>query len=149
MSDLEGKTEFKTYITNETKIYKPKPKKLCNSYNPNIYITKKHIQKNNALTPVLNYNFNFDFNDELIMTQNNKKQNKCLNKFPKLQIEKISLKEIEEDFVKLRQRKEAKKEQKELLYLLQIPKKAHSQNDNFEDKIKVKRPKNPLFEVFE
>ncbi len=149
MLEVESKKEFITYISNNPKIFKPKPKKLCSSYIPNTYMQKKSLHKNKTLTPILNANFYFGFNDENIKSLKSKKEIKHLNNNPKLQIEKISFKEMEEDFLKLNERKEIKKAEKELLYLIRNSTKDDSQDDNSKEKIKVKRPKNPFLQNFE
>ena len=56
---------------------------------------------------------------------------------------------MEEDFLKLNERKEIKKAEKELLYLIRNSTKDDSQDDNSKEKIKVKRPKNPFLQNFE
>ena len=78
-----------------------------------------------------------------------KKEIKHPNKRPKLQIEKISFKEMEDDFLKLKEIKETKKAEKELLYLLRNSTKDDSQEELFKEAIIVKRPKNPLLQNFE
>ena len=143
MLDVKSKKEFITYISVNPKIYKPKAKKLCNSYIPPTYFKKKSFRKNKALTPVLNFNFNFEFDDEYISNIKNK------NEIFKPQIEKISLEEMAEDFSRLKERKEAKKAEKELLNLLRNSTKDNSQDENNEETIKVKRPKNPFLENVE
>ena len=110
---------------------------------------KKSLHKNKTLTPILNANFYFGFNDENIKSLKSKKEIKHLNNNPKLQIEKISFKEMEEDFLKLNERKEIKKAEKELLYLIRNSTKDDSQDDDSKEKIKVKRPKNPFLQNFE
>ena len=146
MLEVESKKEFITHISVNPKIYKPKAKKLCNSYNPSAYFKKKNIHKNKALTPVLNFNFNFEFDDEYISNIKSKNEIKNSNKVKKLQIEKISFEEMEKDFLKLKEKKENKKAEKELIYLLRNSTKDDSQE---EEVLKVKRPKRPLLENFE
>ena len=143
MLEVESKKEFITHISVNPKIYKPKAKKLCNSYNPSAYFKKKNIHKNKALTPVLNFNFNFEFDDEYI--SNIKSKTEIL----KPQIEKISLEEMAEDFSRLKERKEAKKAEKELLNLLRNSTKDNSREENNSEITKVKRPKNPILENIE
>ena len=143
MLEVESKKEFITHISVNPKIYKPKAKKLCNSYNPSAYFKKKNIHKNKALTPVLNFNFNFEFDDEYI--SNIKSKTEIL----KPQIEKISLEEMADDFSKLKERKEIKKEEKELLNLLRNSTKDNSREENNSEITKVKRPKNPILENIE
>ena len=143
MLDVKSKKEFITYISVNPKIYKPKAKKLCNSYNPSAYFKKKNIHKNKALTPVLNFNFNFEFDDEYI--SNIKSKTEIL----KPQIEKISLEEMADDFSKLKERKEIKKAEKELLNLLRNSTKDNSREENNSEITKVKRPKNPILENIE
>ena len=143
MLDVKSKKEFITYISVNPKIYKPKAKKLCNSYIPPTYFKKKSFRKNKALTPVLNFNFNFEFDDEYI--SNIKSKTEIL----KPQIEKISLEEMAEDFSRLKERKEAKKAEKELLNLLRNSTKDNSREENNSEITKVKRPKNPILENIE
>ena len=143
MLEVESKKEFTTHISVNPKIYKPKAKKLCNSYNPSAYFKKKNIHKNKALTPVLNFNFNFEFDDEYISNIKNK------NEIFKPQIEKISLEEMADDFSKLKERKEIKKAEKELLNLLRNSTKDNSREENNSEITKVKRPKNPILENIE
>ena len=143
MIAVESKKEFTTHISVNPKIYKPKAKKLCNSYNPSAYFKKKNIHKNKALTPVLNFNFNFEFDDEYI--SNIKSKTEIL----KPQIEKISLEEMADDFSKLKERKEIKKAEKELLNLLRNSTKDNSREENNSEITKVKRPKNPILENIE
>ena len=132
MLEVESKKEFITHISVNPKIYKPKAKKLCNSYNPSAYFKKKNIHKNKALTPVLNFNFNFEFDDEYI--SNIKSKTEIL----KPQIEKISLEEMADDFSKLKERKEIKKAEKELLNLLRNSTKDNSREENNSEITKVK-----------
>ena len=143
MLEVESKKEFTTHISVNPKIYKPKAKKLCNSYNPSAYFKKKNIHKNKALTPVLNFNFNFEFDDEYI--SNIKSKTEIL----KPQIEKISFEEMADDFSKLKERKEIKKAEKELLNLLRNSTKDNSREENNSEITKVKRPKNPILENIE
>ena len=143
MLEVESKKEFTTHISVNPKIYKPKAKKLCNSYNPSAFFKKKNIHKNKALTPVLNFNFNFEFDDEYI--SNIKSKTEIL----KPQIEKISLEEMADDFSKLKERKEIKKAEKELLNLLRNSTKDNSREENNSEITKVKRPKNPILENIE
>ena len=153
MIAVESKKEFITQISVNPKIYKPKAKKLCSSYMPQDYLKKKsslHItHKNKTLTPILNFNFNFDFDEECITNIKNKNGIKNKNKCKKLQIEKISFEEMEKDFSKLKERKEIKKAEKELIYLLRNSTKDDSQDENLKDQFQVKRPKKPLLENFE
>ena len=129
-------------------IYRPKPKKLCISYN---LVKSSHNKKKNGnkkhypLTPVSNTNFTFknDLKDE----HKNKNESKLkANKKPKFDFEKISFEEIEKDFTKLKARNEAFKEEKELLYLLRNSTKDNSTDEDFKDTVKIKRPKNPFLE---
>ena len=143
MLEVESKKEFITHISVNPKIYKPKAKKLCNSYNPSAYFKKKNIHKNKALTPVLNFNFNFEFDDEYISNIKSKAE------ILKPQIEKISLEEMADDFSKLKERKEIKKAEKELLNLLRNSTKDNSREENNSEITKVKRPKNPILENIE
>ena len=129
-------------------IYRPKPKKLCISYNmvkcshnKNKNVNKKHY----PLTPVLNTNFNFK--NEKKDNYKNKNESKLkTNKKSKLDFDKISLEEIEKDFTKLKARDDAYKEEKELLYLLRNSTNDNSLDDDFKDTVKIKRPKNPFLE---
>ena len=129
-------------------IYRPKPKKLCISYNslkPCHNKKKNGIKKQYPLTPVSNTNFNFK--NDLTDAHKNKKESKLkANKKPKLDFDKISFEEIENDFTKLKARSEAFKEEKELLYLLRNSTKDNSVDEEFKDIIKIKRPKNPFLE---
>ena len=143
MLEVESKKEFITHISVNPKIYKPKAKKLCNSYNPSAFFKKKNIHKNKALTPVLNFNFNFEFDDEYI--SNIKSKTEIL----KPQIEKISLEEMADDFSKLKERKEIKKAEKELLNLLRNSTKDNSREENNSEITKVICPKNPILENIE
>ena len=54
-----------------------------------------------------------------------------------------------DDFSKLRERNENEKAEEELLYLLRNSTKDNSQDENNEETIKVKRPKNPFLENVE
>ena len=113
---------------------------------PKEYLKKKSLHKNKTLTPILNFNFNFEFDDEYISNIKSKNEIKNSNKVKKLQIEKISFEEMEKDFLKLKEKKENKKAEKELIYLLRNSTKDDSQE---EEVLKVKRPKRPLLENFE
>ena len=143
MIAVESKKEFITHISVNPKIFKPKAKKLCSSYMPKEYLKKKSLHKNKTLTPILNFNFNFEFDDEYISNIKNK------NEIFKPQIEKISLEEMAEDFSRLKERKEAKKAEKELLNLLRNSTKDNSQEDNIDEIKRVKRPKRPILENIE
>ena len=62
MEEKEGAAKIITLDSNSPKIYKPKPKKLCISYNalnPSRYKNKKY-NKYHPLTPISNKNFNFN-----------------------------------------------------------------------------------------
>ena len=61
MLEVESKKEFIAHISVNPKIYKSKAKKLCNSYIPPTFFKKKTFHKSKALTPALNFNFNFEF----------------------------------------------------------------------------------------
>ena len=130
-------------------IYRPKPKKLCISYNvlkSSHNRKKKGNKKQYPLTPVSNTNFNFK-NDIKEIYKNKDELNLKPNQKSNLDFEKISLEEIENDFTKLKLRSEAYKEEKELLYLLRNSTKDNSVDEEFnKDIIKIKRPKNPFLE---
>ena len=150
MLALESKKEIISHVPSLPKIYKPKAKKLCCSYKPQTsYNKKKVFNKKHSLTPNINNNGNFDFNKDFLENKKNKKEIKYSNKRPKLQIEKISFKEMEDDFLKLKEKIENKKAEKELLYLLRNSTKDDSQDELFKETIIVKRPKNPLLQNFE
>ena len=129
-------------------IYRPKPKKLCISYN---LVKSSHNKPKNGnkkyypLTPVSNTNFNFK--NDLKNEYKNKNESKLkTNKKPKFDFDKISFEEIANDFTKLKARNEAYKEEKELLYLLRNSTKDNSTDEDFKDTVKIKRPKNPFLE---
>ena len=149
MLALESKEEIVTHISSNPKIYKPKPKKLCNSYMPHTNIKPKTFNKKHAFTQIINYNFNFDIKVDICKDMKLKKEISHINKRPKLQIEKISFQEMADDFSKLRERNENKKAEEELLYLLRNSTKDNSQDENNEETIKVKRPKHPFLENVE
>ena len=126
-------------------IYRPKPKKLCTSYNIIKSKNKKiknTIKKHSPLTPKtsLNSDFNNGFKDKKNISKLK------LNKRAKLDFEEISLEEIENDFTKLKARSEVYKVEKELLYLLRNYTKDNSVDDEDKDIVKIKRPKNPFLE---
>ena len=115
-------------IENSPKIYRPKPKRLCNSYNIITMSHNKHKKDNKK---------NYKIKKGNIANSKNK---------PKLDFDQLSIEEIESDFSKLKAKSEAYKVKKELLYLLR-----NSNSDNFgkdanKETIKIKRPKNPFFE---
>ncbi len=143
MLAIESKEENITKITTNPKIFKPKPKKLCNSYIPPSCMKKKNIIKKKSSTEILKHKYNFDFKDD---TKNKKEINNS-NNGQKLEIEDISYKEMEEDFSKLKEKEEIRKAENELLFLLRRSTKDNSQDEN--GSIKVKRPKNPFVENFE
>ena len=150
MLALESKEDCINHVHNIPKIYKPKAKKLFSSYKPQTsHNKKKDSNKKHSLTPNLNFNGNFNFNKEFLENKKNKKEIKHSNKRPKLHIEKISFKEMADDFLKLKEIKENKKAEKELLYLLRNSTKDDSQDEFFKETDKVKRPKNPLLQNFE
>ena len=137
--------------SNVPKIYRPKPRKLCVSYNS---FKKFHNNKNKTnnkhypLSPSMNACFNFKKN----LNNNGENKNEFKNnnkKRPKLDFEEISLEEIEKDFNKLKARSEVIKVEKELLYLLRNSTKDNSVDDNCKDSLKIKRPKNPFLENLE
>ena len=143
MLAIESKEENKTNISTNPKIFKPKPKKLYNSYIPPSYMKKKNIIKKKSSTEILKHKFNFDFKDDFSGDIKNKKEIRR----PKIEIENISFKEMEEDFLKLKEKEEIKRAQSELLFLIRRSTKDNSQDEN--ESIKVKRPKNPFVENFE
>ena len=121
------------------KIYRPKPKKLCNSHN--IFHPKKTKKKKFALSPATNTNLNLN-------KYKNKNENKT-KKREKLDFDKISLEEIERDFNKLKARSEIIEVENELLSLLRNSTKENSLEDEYKEIIKIKRPKNPFLENIE
>ena len=143
MLAIESKVEYITHISDDPKIYKPKPKKLCNSYLPPSFTKKKTFKQKKSSTEILKHKFNFDFKDDFSGDIKNKKEIRR----PKIEIENISFKEMEEDFLKLKEKEEIKRAQSELLFLIRRSTKDNSQNEN--ESIKVKRPKNPFVENFE
>ena len=74
---------------------------------------------------------------------------KIKNEIFKPQIEKISFKKMSDIFSKLKERKEIKKAEKELLNLLRNSTKDNSREENNSEITKVKRPKNPILENIE
>ena len=145
MLAIESKEENKTNISTNPKIFKPKPKKLYNSYIPPSYMKKKNIIKKKSSTEILKRNFNFDFKED---KKNNKEINNS-NIGQKLEIDNISYKEMEEDFSKLKEKEEIRKAENELLFLIRRSTKDNSQEEKENDTIKVKRPKNPFVENLE
>ena len=143
MLAIESKVEYITHISDDPKIYKPKPKKLCNSYPPPSFTKKKTFKQKKSSTEILKHKFNFDFKDDFSGDIKNKKEIRR----PKIEIENISFKEMEEDFLKLKEKEEIKRAQSELLFLIRRSTKDNSQDEN--ESIKVKRPKNPFVENFE
>ncbi len=143
MLAIESKVEYITHISDDPKIYKPKPKKLCNSYLPPSFTKKKTFKQKKSSTEILKHKFNFDFKDDFSGDIKNKKEIRR----PKIEIENISFKEMEEDFLKLKEKEEIKRAQSELLFLIRRSTKDNSQDEN--ESIKVKRPKNPFVENFE
>ena len=143
MLAIESKVEYITHISDDPKIYKPKPKKLCNSYLPPSFTKKKTFKQKKSSTEILKHKFNFDFKDDF---SGDIKNNKEIRR-PKIEIENISFKEMEEDFLKLKEKEEIKRAQSELLFLIRRSTKDNSQDEN--ESIKVKRPKNPFVENFE
>ena len=110
-------------------LYRPKPKKLCKSYN--IVKSKKSHKKHFHFSP----------------TSNEQK-----NKKTKLNFDDISLKEIESDFKMLKARSEIMKVENELLSLLRNSTKENSMEEDTKDTkdtIKIKRPKNPFLKNLE
>ena len=67
----------------------------------------------------------------------------------KYDFDEISLEEIESDFINLKAKSEAYKVKKELLYLLRNSNRNNSLDNERKDKVKIKRPKNPVFEGLE
>ena len=149
MLAIESKEENMNHTSNNPKIYKPKPKKLFNSYLPPSCTKKKTINKKKSSTAILNHKFNFDFKDDFIGDKKNKQEINNLNKRTKLEIENISFKEMEEDFSKLKEKEEIRKAENELLFLLRSSTKDYSQDEKENESIKVKRPKNPFAENFQ
>ena len=143
MLAIESKVEYITHISDDPKIYKPKPKKLCNSYLPPSFTKKKTFKQKKSSTEILKHKFNFDFKNDFSGDIKNKKEIRR----PKIEIENISFKEMEEDFLKLKEKEEIKRAQSELLFLIRRSTKDNSQDEN--ESIKVKRPKNPFVENFE
>ena len=143
MLAIESKEENITKITTNPKIFKPKPKKLYNSYIPPSYMKKKNIIKKKSSTEILKHKFKFDIKDD----KNNKKEINNSNNGQKLEIENISYKEMEEDFSKLKEKEEIRKAENELLFLLRSSTKDNSQDGN--ESLKVKRPKNLFVENYE
>ena len=143
MLAIESKVEYITHISDDPKIYKPKPKKLCNSYLPPSFTKKKTFKQKKSSTEILKHKFNFEFKDDFSGDIKNKKEIRR----PKIEIENISFKEMEEDFLKLKEKEEIKRAQSELLFLIRRSTKDNSQDEN--ESIKVKRPKNPFVENFE
>ena len=143
MLAIESKVKYITHISDDPKIYKPKPKKLCNSYLPPSFTKKKTFKQKKSSTEILKHKFNFDFKDDFSGDIKNKKEIRR----PKIEIENISFKEMEEDFLKLKEKEEIKRAQSELLFLIRRSTKDNSQDEN--ESIKVKRPKNPFVENFE
>ena len=107
-------------------LYRPKPKKLCKSYN--IVKSKKSHKKHFHFSPT---------------------SNEPKNKKTKLNFDDISLKEIESDFKMLKARSEKMKVENELLSLLRHSTKENSMEDDLKDNIKIKRPKNPFLKNLE
>ena len=143
MLAIESKVEYITHISDDPKIYKPKPKKLCNSYLPPSFTKKKTFKQKKSSAEILKHKFNFDFKNDFSGDIKNKKEIRR----PKIEIENISFKEMEEDFLKLKEKEEIKRAQSELLFLIRRSTKDNSQDEN--ESIKVKRPKNPFVENFE
>ncbi len=112
--------------SNSPKLYRPKPKKLCISYN--IVKNKNSHKKHFHLSP-------------------SSKEQK--NKKTKLDFDDISFKEIESDFKMLKARSEIIEVENELLSLLRNSTKENSLEDDLKDNIKIKRPKNPFLKNLE
>ena len=145
MLAIESKVEYITHISDDPKIYKPKPKKLCNSYLPPSFTKKKTFKQKKSSTEILKHKFNFDFKED----KKNKKEINNSNIGQKLEIDNISYKEMEEDFSKLKEKEEIRKAENELLFLIRRSTKDNSQEEKENDAIKVKRPKNPFVENLE
>ena len=128
MLAIESKVEYITHISDDPKIYKPKPKKLCNSYLPPSFTKKKTFKQKKSSTEILKHKFNFDFKDDFSGDIKNKKEIRR----PKIEIENISFKEMEEDFLKLKEKEEIKRAQSELLFLIRRSTKDNSQDENME-----------------
>ena len=120
---------------NNTKIFRPKPKKLCISHN--MLHNKNSHKKSYPLTPSINSNIK-------INKHNTDEFN--FNKKPKLDFDKISFEEIERDFNKLKARSEIFEVENELLSLLRNSTKENSLEDENKDIIRIRRPKNPFLE---
>ena len=147
MVDIESNGEFITFITSNPKIYKPKPKKICISNISNNYTlkTKKSSKKKHKLASTINHNYEAK-DGCLTMFQNTNE-----NKYEKnnIQIDKISFQEMQNDFKKLKERKEKKeniKDQEELFYLLTKCLKTNFKGNHYRDTLIIKRPKKPSFE---
>ena len=147
MVDIESNGEFITFITSNPKIYKPKPKKIyiSNISNKYAFKTKKSSKNKHKLTSTNNHNYKIK-DDCLTMFQNTNE-----NKYEKdnKQIDKISFQEMQNDFKKLKERKEKKeniKEQAELFYLLTKCLKTNFKGNHIRDTLIIKRPKKPSFE---
>ena len=143
MVDIESNGEFITFITSNPKIYKPKPKKIyiSNISNKYAFKTKKSSKNKHKLASTNNHNDKIK-DDCLTMFQNTNE-----NKYEKdnKQIDKISFQEMQNDFKKLKERKEKKeniKEQEELFYLLT----KNFKGNHIRDTLIIKRPKKPSFE---
>ena len=107
-------------------LYRPKPKRLCISYN--LFKNKNKHKKHFTLSP----------------TTNEQKMNNA-----KLNFDEISFKEIESDFKLLKARSEIIEVENELLSLLRNSTKENSIEEDLKDNIKIKRPKNPFLKNLE
>ena len=121
------------------KLYKPKPKKFCISHN--ILHSKRSNKKKFTLSPPTNTNLN--------LNKLKKKNENKTKKREKLDLDKISLEEIERDFNELKARSEIFEVENELLSLLRNSTKENSLEDDNKDIIRIKRPKNPFLENIE
>ena len=131
MSSIPNSTEIQQN-SECPKIYKPKPKKLCMSHN--LAINKKSYRKHFLLSPTTN-----------------SKSNKNKKDF-KLDIDDISVEEIESDFNILKARSEIIEVENELLSLIRNSTKDNSleeDNRNITKNKRPKRPKRPFLENLE
>ena len=128
MVAIESNVDYIAHITTSPKIYKPKPKKLCITYIPYKYNLKpkKYAKNKSFLKPIIS----------------------CTN----YQIDKISFKEMKNDFEKLKENNKHMdniNEQKELLFLLKRTLKSDFKDNYFKERLVIKRPKKPFSEHFD
>ena len=106
------------------------------------YLTfKRSNKKKFTLSPPTNTNLN--------LNKLKKKNENKTKKREKLDLDKISLEEIERDFNELKARSEIFEVENELLSLLRNSTKENSLEDDNKDIIRIKRPKNPFLENIE